>query len=462
VVRRTLWDYDRIIVLCGQGFPKKELSEKARDDDLRYYIEKGFKIDIAKQFSHISDVQAAQLFYRAFIKGENIATIYADHPFIERKFIKCIKVTFNDQSFCQDLKNNNFEYLKDKLREYGIKEEEFIGIRALSIITYMLKERKKGEKVSVCWAIKEDVKEKGIAEFISSTAFHPNDVIMKYEAEDQKCEHYDLKIEFVEDKCREENKNVRETKGEKVGDDSILMLLFRDNSMIIPFFRYIPSFIKFDSKKKEVDIISEWLDFMKKKKRTLLVTLGGPEHNVFLLYFINKFREKYEYNSRIIFDMANAWDYMYIKKGLEKRENPTVVLNSEGFITAIIKKKLDETPVEYKEEKNAVLFSIIDLKPLYPDVDLLSIIGIGKLAALFTKIGIAFIVLYTIKGKKNNEKFYMYLPGVYIIEDGHGVKYEDKVKELHLPFDDPVVMLDKVKDIILKFKPETIAAGELY
>jgi hypothetical protein len=139
------------------------------------------------------------------------------------------------------------------------------------------------------------------------------------------------------------------------------------------------------------------------------------------------------------------------------------VLNSEGFIKAIIKKKLDETPVEYKEEeKNAALFFIIDLKPLYPDVDLLSIIGIGKLAALFTKIGIAFIVLYTIKGKKNNEKFYMYLPGVYIIEDGHGVKYEDKVKELHLPFDDPVVMLDKVKDIILKFKPETIAAGELY
>ena len=454
MVRRTLWDYDRIIVLCGQGFPKKELSEKARDDDLRYYIKNGFKIDIAKQFSHISDVQAAQLFYRAFIKGENIATIYADRPFIERKFIKCIKVTFNDQSFCQDLKNNNFKYLKDKLREYGIEEEEFIGIRALSIVTHMLKERKKEEKVSVCWVIKEDAK--GIAEFISSTAFHLNDVRVKYEAEDQKCEHYDLKIEFVEDECREENKNVRETEGEKVGDDSILMLLFRDNSMIIPFFRYIPSFIKFDSEKKEeVDIISEWLKFMKKKKRTLLVTLGGPEHNVFLLYFINKFRETFKDDSRIIFDITNAWDYKYIKEKLNTRRNPAVVLNSEGFIKEVKIKKISKEISEDYEKKSAALFFIV---PLKPDVDILSIIGIGELAALFTKICVAYIVLSTIKGVK----FYMYLPGVYIIEDGHEVKYEDKVKELHLPFDDPVVMLDKVKDIILKFKPETIAAGELY
>jgi len=471
VVRRTLWDYDRIVVLCGQGFPKRELSEKAIDGDLLYYIEKGFKIDIAKQFSHISDVQAAQLFYRAFIKGENIATIYADRPFIEREFIKCIKVTFNDQSFWQYLKNN----LKDKLREYGIKEEEFIGIRALSIIIHMLKE-KKGEKVSVCWAIKGNAREKGIAKFISSTAFHPSDVEVKYDIEGWEYQHYDLKIEFVKDKCTEKKKIIRETESEEAKDKTnILMLLFRDDltllfkdeaNMVIPFFRYIPSFIKSGSK-EEVDIISEWLKFMKKKKRTLLVTLGGPEHNVFLLYFINKFREKFSNNSRIIFDMANAWDYMYIKKGLEKRENPTVVLNSEGFITAIIKKKLDETPVEYKEEKNAALFFIIDLKPLYPDVDLLSIIGIGKLAALFTKIGIAFIVLYTIKGKKNNEKFEIYSPGVYIIDDcieenGHKVKYEDKISELHLPSDDPAVVWDKIKDIILKFKPETITAGEFY
>ena len=457
MVRRTLWDYDRIIVLCGQGFPKKELSERARDGDLLYYINGGFKIDIAKQFSHLSDVQTAQLFYRAFIKGENIVTMYADRPFIEREFIKCIKVTFNDQSFCQDLKKNNFGYLKDKLREYGIKEEEFIGIRALSIITYMLKERKKEEKVSVCWVIKEDVREKGVAEFISSTAFHPSDVEVKYEAEDRKCKHYDLKIEFVEDKCREENKNMGGTEGEKVGDDSILMLLFRDNSMIIPFFRYIPSFIKFDSEKKEeVDIISEWLKFMKKKKRTLLVTLGGPEHNVFLLYFINKFRETFKDDSRIIFDIANAWDYKYVKEKLDTRRNPTVVLNSEGFIKEVKIKKIPERIPEDYEKKSAALFFIGSLES---DVDILSIIGIGKLAALFTKICVAYIVLSTIKRRV---KFYMRLPGVYIIEDGHEVEYEDKVKELHLPFDDPVVMLDKVKDIILKFKPETIAAGEFY
>ncbi|MGC8933394.1 MAG: hypothetical protein ACP5LQ_08960 [Candidatus Methanodesulfokora sp.] len=357
----------------------------------------------------MSDMQAAQLLYRIH-KPKRIVTVYADKPFIKLEFVKCIKVTLS-----QDLgiKSPSKYFENDNLlKYYGITKNEFYGIRMLSIIVHHIKEKKK-DRIKICWAVDENKRK--MAKFIASTAFYLKDV-------DEDCQYYDLKLEFAEE-CKEG------------GEDTIM----------IPMFRYIPHLTEEDIEK----LVKTFRE--RERNRILLITLGGPEHNVFLAYFIN-FTRGYDWNKRAVFDMANAWDHEYLRQ-THKRNVPTLKLNSEGFIQAKIIKEPGSKQVEYKEKSAALLLT---LKDVLDGVDLLSIIGVGKYAALFTKMGLAYIVLNETRIRRRSK---LHFPGLYILENDD---YISEIEGKKLAYDDPVVMLDKVKDIILKSKLEPVAMGEVH
>ena len=424
VVKRTLWDYDNIIILCGQGFSKKELSDVIKDPNfLQDMLNKRYNLDIPKQFSHLSDVQTSQLFYKASLAKGNITTIYADKPFINRKFIKYVRATYLDK----DLK----EQTNPKI---------FTGVKALSSLTYAISEKKKGEKVRVCWKLHKNNEkiqlEEGCAKFISFTAFHKNHVDVNYIKEPSVNIDCDLQLEFLEipEKPNKEDNN---------------------NTSIIPFFKYIPTFTKYPYIPPPLlDLITHLK--LQRKKKVLLVTFGGSEQNIFLLYFINYLREKIENDYRLIFDLANAWDFNYLysqtDKTTKRGKNTTIAFNSEGFINAKIKKN----DVENEEDltgKNVALYFMLNLEadvPNAPNVDLLSIVG---LSAYSTKLCTAYIVANSLKGK-----FVLDVPGAYSI---NFEKYQIVVNN-NLPFDDPVVMFDELKDQLLHISPEPIAVGEFH
>jgi len=90
------------------------------------------------------------------------------------------------------------------------------------------------------------------------------------------------------------------------------------------------------------------------------------------------------------------------------------------------------------------------MSPNAPNVDLLSIVG---LSAYSTKLCTAYIVANSLKGK-----FVLDVPGAYSI---NFEKYQIVVNN-NLPFDDPVVMFDELKDQLLHISPEPIAVGEFH
>jgi hypothetical protein len=423
VVKRTLWDYDNIIILCGQGFSKKELSHVIKDPNfLQDMLNKRYDLDIPRQFSHLSDVQASQLFYKASLAKGNIITIYADEPFINRKFVKYIKATYLDK----DLKEQT-------------NPKTFTGIKALSSLAYAISEKKKGKKVQVCWKLHKNNEkiqlEEGCAKFISFTAFHKNHVDVNYIKEPSVNIDCDLQLEFLETPEKTNN-----------------------NTSIIPFFKYIPSFTEYPYIPPPVHDLITYLK-LEQKKKVLLVTFGGPEQNIFLLYFINYLREKIENDYRLIFDLANAWDFNYLysqtDKTTKRGENTTIAFNSEGFINAKIKKNTVENEEDLTGKK-AALYFMLNLEPDVPNaphVDLLSIVG---LSAYSTKLCTAYIVAKSLKGK-----FVLDVPGAYSI---NFEKYLDDVDDVNknLPFDDPVVIFDKLKDKLHKIPSKTIATGEFH
>jgi hypothetical protein len=88
--------------------------------------------------------------------------------------------------------------------------------------------------------------------------------------------------------------------------------------------------------------------------------------------------------------------------------------------------------------------------PNAPHVDLLSIVG---LSAYSTKLCTAYIVANSLKGK-----FVRDVPGAYSINfEKHQISGKN-----NLPFNDPVVMFDKLKDQLLHIPSETIAMGEFH
>ena len=410
--------------------PKKELSHIISDKSFLDDAQK-HQIDISKQFSHLSDIQAALLFYKTALAKENIKTIYADTPFVEREFITYIKATFRDTSIRKDIKS--------KLPDYGMNEKTFTGIRTVSAIAHITSERKNRQPINICWSLDQNYHKystlRDATDFISFTAFHHRAIGEKII--DNSCTYsdYDLKLEPIV-------KSEKQTNHQQS----------HENTLLIPFFRYIPSFSTNSSIPRPIQDLIHTLN-LDKDKNVLLVTLGGPEHNVFLLYFINYLRTMYSEEERLIFDLANAWDYTYCK-GNSQRENPMIILNSDGYIDAYIKKRPEENPQKLLR-KNAAIFFFLEIKERSintPRIDLLSIIG---LSALYTKICTAYIVLSSLKGK-----FIPHVPGLYILEDNPEAPYQEEVKKRGLPFDDPVTMLDKVKDIILKLEPQPVAMGE--
>lgn len=77
----------------------------------------------------------------------------------------------------------------------------------------------------------------------------------------------------------------------------------------IPIKRFIPAF-------NEMLIEKELKKTLKVNGRTLFITIGGAEHNMYLVYLISKFRSRID--SQMIFDLSNKFDYTYYRSSADR------------------------------------------------------------------------------------------------------------------------------------------------
>lgn len=365
-----LWDYDKVIIACGRPLSKKDLKK----EEISQISQEALEI-FASQFSSLADIQAAQLLNRV-LSPDKIAIIYGGKPYLEDIFVKKLEISssnINSQTLCIN---------KLKLRE---------GLSALSELLYGIAVEEGRETLKISWkkdgeALKDD--EKDFANFIVEAALNPEIFRDAYQ-------EGDVTINMITSNKRQaENRSAVE----------------------IPVYRHIPRL----SEEKIKNIVKE---LALEARKILIITLGGIEHNIFFQQMLNILRRRKPFE-RVVFDEANRWDMEFFEKAGESREKPLMVVNSESFIELKILTEAGEERYAPRGRESAAIIvgepkimSWIREEPCREiiEVDLLSIFGVGRRAAYYTKVGLAYyIFLHLKKPWKLTDIFF---PGVYLVKN---------------------------------------------
>jgi hypothetical protein len=367
-------EYDNIVLMCGLNLDKRIINEKFRNTP-RY----------AKILtSNISDSQLINiLFYnknfynRSPFSDKNVFLIYGDGPY-----------TFND------LVEN--VYLK-------IPEEELAG--RLQTYTNNLAENGMWGWEILSFALKKylDLTEKKNLNYTIEVAGGGS-------AEERKG-----RLEFLLKMAAPPPRMVSEGK-EVIVSDARDVVGYR-NVVTVPVYRFLPSFKSRDN----IEPIKEILEVLEGK--TAIITVGGPEHNIFLNYFTAERRALG--TDQIVYDGSNAFDIESFRKGPLN----SVLLSTHTYVGFRLISRSGEAITVSREDPRSETGSLI-LKLQHASelsgnksFDLFAVIGAGARGALATKL--AFIKLLSSSTQKQLSQL-----GIYYI-----VFHRQRLKEVYSKLD---------------------------
>jgi hypothetical protein len=345
-------EYDNIVLMCGLNLDKRIINEKFRNTP-RY----------AKILtSNISDSQLINLLFynknfynRSPFSDKNVFLIYGDGPY-----------TFND------LVEN--VYLK-------IPEEELAG--RLQTYTNNLAENGMWGWEILSFALKKYLDLTG-----KKNLNYTIEVAGGGSAEERKG-----RLEFLLKMAAPPPRMVSEGK-EVIVSDARDVVGYR-NVVTVPVYRFLPSFRGSDGKEPIKDVLK---GVTSAKEKTVVVTLGGPEHNIFLNYFTAERRALGA--DQVIYDGSNAFD---IENFGSKQQNK-VLLNTHTYVGFRLVSQTGEVITVSREVPMSETGSLILKLPHASELsgnrpfDLFAVIGAGARGALATKL--AFIKLLSSTTRK--------------------------------------------------------------
>lgn len=358
-------EYDNIVLMCGLNLDKRIINERFRGTP-RY----------TKIFtSNISDSQLIEIFFynknfdkKSCFIDKNVILIYGDGPYTYNNLVENV-------------------YLK-------IPEEELAG--RLQTYTYSL-----AENGMWGWEILSFVLKKYLELTGKDDLYYVVEVPPGGDAEERKG-----RLEFLMKMAAPPSKVKAK---EVVVSDAREVVGFR-GVVTVPVYRFLPSFRSRDGKVPVKEVL-ESLD-----GKTAVVTIGGPEHNIFLNYFMAERRGLRE--DQIIFDNSNVFDLEVFRKQPQNK----VLLNTHTYVGFRLLSQTDELVTMSREdprsETGGLILKLRHTSELFGtrSFDLFIVIGAGLRGALATKLSLIKLLLSSTRKQLNQFGIY------YIVFNGQRLR----------------------------------------
>jgi hypothetical protein len=343
-------DYDNVVLLCGLNLDKRVINERFRDVP---------EYSLALT-SNISDSQVlGLLFYgrnfggKSPFWGKDIFLLYGDSPY-----------TFNDLVGEVYLKVPEKE-VAERLQTYAYSLAEN-GMWGWEILSYVLKRYL-------------ELSGKGVFSYSV-------EVGGGRDAEERRG-----RLEFLLKMASPPLFMVNEGSGEVLVSDSREEVGYKD-VVTVPVYRFLPSFRRRDGKEP----VREFFDRLDLRERTAVVTLGGPEHNIFLNYFIYEQKPKnIEQDYQVIFDGSNIFDF----ERFRRRHLNTVLLDTHRYVGFRLMSSSGEIVTLSRGDPRSSTGALLLVQEIRSELaggrvfDLYVVIGAGPKGALATKLGFLKLLL---------------------------------------------------------------------
>jgi hypothetical protein len=327
--------YDNIVLMCGLNLDKRIINEKFRSTP-RYT-----KI----LTSNISDSQLLEiLFYSKNFDGEspfsskNVILIYGDGPYTFNNLVENMYLKIPEEELAGRLQNYT----------YSLAENGMWGWEILSFV--LKKYLELARKESLYYVVEvpggDDSEERrGRLEFLMRMAAPPS-------------------------RAEEREIIVSDTR-EVVGYRGVVA---------VPVYRFLPSFRDKDSREPVRELL-ESLD-----GDTAVVTIGGPEHNIFLNFFTAERRSLGP--DQVIFDGSNVFDL----EAFRREPQDKVLLDTHTYVGFRLLSRTGKLVIMSREdprtETGGLILKLQHKSELFGNrpFDLFAIIGAGLQGALATKL----------------------------------------------------------------------------
>jgi hypothetical protein len=349
-------NYDNVVLLCGLNLDKRVINEKFRR------APKHVKIFT----SNISDSQLyAMLFYKGNFNGsspfsdKNVVLLYGDGPYTSNDLVENVYIQIPEDSHVK----------AEDLQRYAYDLAEN-GMWGWEILSYVL-----------------------MRYFKLTGGGHP----LKYKiAVPNRDRDREERLNFLM-RLSSPGNIVRSGNGEIVLSDDREIVGY-SRVVEIPIYRFLPAFSP---------MINDILGRLEGK--TAVVTLGGPEHNVFLNYFICEQRQ--DQINQVFFDASNVFDLEAFRRDPHNK----VLLDTHNYVGfRLISPQGDVISLSREDPKGVTGGLIVVLSRMRSELtnnkpfDLFVVVGAGKLGALATKLSFLKLLLKsTVKSLEGTGIYYV-------------------------------------------------------
>jgi hypothetical protein len=173
----------------------------------------------------------------------------------------------------------------------------------------------------------------------------------------------------------------------------------------VPVYRFLPSFRRRDG----LEPVREFFGRLDWGERTAVVTLGGPEHNIFLNYFMYEQKPKnIEQDYQVIFDGSNIFDF----ERFRRRHLNTVLLDTHRYVGFRLMSSSGEIVTLSRGDPRSSTGSLLLVQELRSELaggrsfDLYVVIGAGPRGALATKLGFLKLLLDSTRERLKHNGIY--------------------------------------------------------
>ncbi len=365
-----LYDSKRIVVVVGTAIDKKTLIEIIKG---RNHFSFNTSVEVLP--AHPSDTQAVSMLFFRRVPYE-IYPIYCDSPFARNLCVIGLEISVRDE-FAGNKRFSRTDKMASLLRSSAR------GFKLISKVLYNY-ERFLSEDVGMRNEVVAEVsgiegtprKHQGLDEFLLYTISNARTFRVAQEGEEAL-----IKI------------NVYNQKSILEGSSRAPVFETRDGWLVFReiMYRIISDFSKFPSILRLInggDIIDD----------ILILTLGSLECNNFLQYLVSLSR-KLDVRSRILYDLANAWDERLIEE-CEEKGYPFAAFDSSSLVSTAVWTSEGTKLFRRGVEPTAALVLNFDVPGdllgvstrRKKNIPVLAVSGIGGKSALATKLALGYLV----------------------------------------------------------------------
>jgi hypothetical protein len=369
-------NYDNVVLLCGLNLDKRVINEKFRK------APKHVKIFT----SNISDSQLyAMLFYKGNFNGsspfsdKNVILLYGDGPYTSNDLVENVYIKIPEDSHvkAEDLQRYAFDLAEN-------------GMWGWEILSYVL-----------------------MRYFKLTGGGHPLKYTIAVSNRDRDREE---RLNFLM-RLSSPGNIVRSGNGEIFLSDDREIVGY-SGVVEVPVYRFLPAFRP---------LINDIL--RKLEGNTAIVTLGGPEHNIFLNYFMCEQRQ--DQVNQVLFDASNVFDLEAFRRDPHNK----VLLDTHNYVGFRLISLQGEVMSLSREDPKGDTGGLIVVLRMQSELtdnkpfDLFAVVGSGRRGALATKLSFLKLLLKSTKKSLGGNGIY------YIVFDKDRLREYEKMDIVYQSID---------------------------